>query len=636
MSLISLNNVSLRYGAHVLLDRADLNVAKSDFLAIVGRNGCGKTSLLKIIAGVGEPDSGMVERLRGIKTAYLPQEVPTDLSGSVYDVVAGGLKEIGQKLVRYRNLSATISATHSVEFQNEFDRLVHEINELDLWSFDVKISETIEKLELDATMEVSTFSAGLKRRVLLGRELVQNPDVLILDEPTNHLDIESVIWLEGFLKESGKTLVFVSHDRVFLENLATRVVEVDRTKLISFDCGFKEFLKRRDELLESISRNEEIFDKKLAQEEAWLRQGVKARRTRNEGRVRELMRLRKIRRERRERLGSVSLKIQDANASGQKVMEVENICVNFGERKIIDGFSTTIYRGDKIGIIGRNGIGKTTLLNALLGKIKLSQGVVNFGTRLQIAYFDQLRQNLNPGQKPFDYIGEGSDYVTVGSQKQSVVGYLQNFFFSPEQIHGEIAMLSGGEKNRLLLAKLFSNPANVLVLDEPTNDLDMQTIEILENTLVDFQGTILLVSHDRQFLNNIVTAVFGFEENGKITELVGGYDEWFKYRSQKIQAASPKPKAESLPKPKPAKREKFTNKERMELEGMQGKIEALEREQEELSNKLQDVDFIRQNVEKLSEINARLEEIQRAENELFERWSYLEERKTALENPKAQ
>ncbi len=302
MSLISLNNVSLRYGAHVLLDRADLNVAKGDFLAIVGRNGCGKTSLLKIIAGVGEPDSGMVERQRGIKTAYLPQEVPTDLSGSVYDVVAGGLKEIGQKLVRYRNLSATISAAHSVEVQNEFDRLVHEINELDLWSFDVKISETIEKLELDATMEVSTFSAGLKRRVLLGRELVQNPDVLILDEPTNHLDIESVIWLESFLKESGKTLVFVSHDRVFLENLATRVVEVDRAKLISFDCGFKEFLKRRDELLESISRNEEIFDKKLAQEEAWLRQGIKARRTRNEGRVRELMRLRKIRRERRERI----------------------------------------------------------------------------------------------------------------------------------------------------------------------------------------------------------------------------------------------------------------------------------------------------------------------------------------------
>lgn len=634
MSLISLNNVSLRYGAHVLLDEADLNVAKGDFLALVGRNGCGKTSLLKIIAGVNEPDSGLVERLRGVKTAYLPQEVPTNLSGSVYDVVASGLGEIGQKLIRYHKLSNSISSEHSIEIQNEFDHLLHEINELDLWAFDVKIAETIEKLELDANMEVSTFSAGLKRRVLLGKELVQNPDVLILDEPTNHLDIESVIWLETFLKEANKTLVFVSHDRVFLENLATRVVEVDRAKLISFDCGFKEFLKRRDELLEAMSRNEEVFDKKLAQEEAWLRQGIKARRTRNEGRVRELMRLRKIRRERRERLGSVSLKIQDSNLSGQKVMEVENLGVKFGERKIIDGFSTTIYRGDKIGIIGRNGIGKTTLLNALLGKIKLSDGNVEFGTRLQIAYFDQLRQSLNPRQKPFYYVGEGSDYVTVGAQKQSVVGYLQNFLFTPEQIHGEIAMLSGGEKNRLLLAKLFSNPANVLVLDEPTNDLDMQTIEILENTLVDFKGTILLVSHDRQFLNNIVTGVFGFEENGKITELVGGYDEWFKYRNQKAEKEIAKlAKPEPTLKPKPIKREKFTNKEREELAQMQDKIEALEAEQEELSNKLQDVDFIRQNVDKLASMNARLEEIQKLENELFERWSYLEERKIALENP---
>ncbi|MBO7520797.1 MAG: ATP-binding cassette domain-containing protein, partial [Opitutales bacterium] len=528
-------------------------------------------------------------------------------------------------------LLSKMSAAHSPEEQSEFDALVHEMNANEFWKYEAKITETLDKLELQADMDVAKFSAGLKRRVLLGRELVQDPDALILDEPTNHLDIESVIWLEKFLKQCGKTLVFVSHDRMFLQNLATRVTEIDRAKLISFDCGFKTFLKRRDELLDAIAKNEEIFDKKLAQEEAWLRQGVKARRTRNEGRVRELMRLRKIRQSRRERQGSVTLKIQDADASGQKVMEVENIGVNFGGRDIIKNFSTTIYRGDKIGIIGRNGVGKTTLLNALLGKIKLSEGSVNFGARLKIAYFDQLRETLDPKRTIFDYIGEGSDYISVGGQSQSVMGYLRNFLFAAEQIHGEIGMLSGGEKNRLLLAKLFSSPANVLVLDEPTNDLDMQTIEILENTLVEFKGTILLVSHDRQFLNNIAAAVFGFEEDGKITEIVGGYDEWFKYLSQKNAANNKAAQTALKEKPQPQKREKFTNKERKELEEMQGKIEALESEQEELSAKLQDVEFIRQNVEKLSARNARLEEIQNQINELIERWSYLEERKNSLE-----
>lgn len=631
MSLISLNKVSLRYGAHVLLDEADLNIAQSDALALVGRNGCGKTSLLKIIAGISEPDSGTVERKRGVKVAYMPQEVPSYLSGLVYDVVASGLGEQGRALLRWRELSRQVEGEHGADIQREFDLLTHKMDEENLWALDSKVSEVVDTLELDAGLNVDTLSAGLRRRVLLGRELVQSPDILILDEPTNHLDIDSVVWLENFLKNCGKTLVFVSHDRAFLQNLATRVVEVDRAKLIAFDCDFKTFLSRRDELLESIARNEAVFDKKLAKEEAWLRQGIKARRTRNEGRVRELMRLREIRKARRSRLGNFSLNLDGCEESGQKVMEIEHLSVSYGQRAIIKDFSTTIFRGDKIGVIGRNGVGKTTLLNAMLGKIKIDSGTVTHGTRLKIAYFDQLREKLNPRQKLFDFVGEGSDYVSVGGQNQSVVGYLQNFLFAPEQIHGEIGMLSGGEKNRLMLAKLFASPANVLVLDEPTNDLDMQSIEILENALVAFQGTILLVSHDREFLNNIVTAVFGFEEGGHIEEIVGGYKEWEAYRAAKLPPKEIPAKREQPAKKVPQKREKFTNRERAELESLPAKISELEKEQEELSKLLQDPDYIRANLDKLESIKNRLEEIEKLDSELFERWSFLEERRDRLE-----
>lgn len=637
MSLISLSNVSLKFGVKALLDGADLNILEGDSVALVGRNGTGKTSLLKLVAGLNVPDSGRVERLKTVKTAYLPQDVPVDLRGSAYDVAAEGLGEVGLKLSRYRRLLAEIEA--GAAHTDEFDALSLELDALDAWSVDSKIRAVLERLEISPELDVASASAGLKRRALLGRGLVSAPDILLLDEPTNHLDIDSVLWLEKFLKSCGKTLVFVSHDRAFLRNLANRVVEVDRGKLIAFDCGFDEFVRRRDELLAARERNEAVFDKKLAQEEAWLRRGVKARRTRNEGRVRELMRLREIRRARREKIGDVNLRVQEAAAGGQKVLDVKNVSFSYGGSPIVNNFSTTVFRGDKIGIIGRNGIGKTTLLNILLGTLKPDSGEVVNGTSLQVAYFDQLRNGLDDGMRLCDFVGGGSDFVTVNGAKQNVMGYLQNFLFEPSQILSDIGTLSGGEKNRLMLAKMFATPANVLVLDEPTNDLDMQTIEILESALVNFDGTILLVSHDREFLNDIVSGVFCFGEDGSVSELVGGYDEWEKFRASqaasKRAAKTEKPAvSEKSAAPAPKRRDKFTNREREELETIPSKIEALEAERAELAAKLEDQNFVVSNFDKLEAINVRMQEIDAEDERLMTRWAELEERRSEMKNGK--
>ena len=637
MSLISLSNVSLKFGVKVLLDGADLNILEGDSVALVGRNGTGKTSLLKLVAGLNVPDSGRVERLKTVKTAYLPQDVPVDLRGSAYDVAAEGLGEVGLKLSRYRRLLAEVEA--GAAHTDEFDALSLELDALDAWSVDSKIRAVLELLEISPELDVASASAGLKRRALLGRGLVSDPDILLLDEPTNHLDIDSVLWLEKFLKSCGKTLVFVSHDRAFLRNLANRVVEVDRGKLIAFDCGFDEFVRRRDELLAARERNEAVFDKKLAQEEVWLRRGVKARRTRNEGRVRELMRLREIRRARRGKIGDVNLRVQEAAAGGQKVLDVKNVSFSYGGAPIVKNFSTTVFRGDKIGIIGRNGIGKTTLLNILLGTLKPDSGEVVNGTSLQVAYFDQLRKGLDDGVRLCDFVGGGSDFVTVNGAKQNVMGYLQNFLFEPSQILSDIGTLSGGEKNRLMLAKMFATPANVLVLDEPTNDLDMQTIEILESALVNFDGTILLVSHDREFLNDIVSGVFCFGEDGSVSELVGGYDEWEKFRASqaaaKRAAKTERPAAsEKSAAPAPKRRDKFTNREREELETIPAKIEALEAERAELAAKLEDQNFVVSNFDKLEAINARMQEIDAEDERLMTRWAELEERRSEMKNGK--
>lgn len=629
MGLISLNKVSLRYGLRTLLDEADLSVERGDRMSLIGRNGCGKTTLLKMIAGIVRPDSGTVERVKNLTSAYLPQDVPSDLTGSVFGVLASGLGLAGKAAAAHRKIEA---GKASEAERGEFEEISRGVAESEIWAADVKILETSDRLELDPLQDTRSASAGLKRRALLGVGIISDPDVLLLDEPTNHLDIDSVVWLEKFLKSCGKTMVFVSHDRTFLRNLSTRVTEVDRGKLIAFDCGFDKFLLNRDELLAARERNEAEFDKKLAKEEAWLRRGIKARRTRNEGRVRELMRLRDLRRARVERQGLVELKTQDFTESGQKVLDLKNISLSYGGKQIIKNFSATIFRGDKIGIIGRNGCGKTTLLNIMLGKIKPDSGEVSEGTGLKIAYFDQLRGELDPKSTPFEFIGGGGEYVTVNGQRKYVVGYLQSFLFDSSRVMTQIGSLSGGEKNRLMLAKVFSTPANLIVLDEPTNDLDMETIEILENALVSFSGTILIVSHDREFLNNIVNGVFCFGDDGNIIELVGGYDEWEKYRAENsapAKAASAK-KAESLPQ-QPKRRSKLTNREREELEKIPEMIEKLEAESAELAEKLSDSEFVVANVDKLEEINARIEWIKSEDARLMSRWEELEELRASLE-----
>ncbi len=611
MGLISLSKVTLGYGGRVLLDAADLSVERGDRMSLIGRNGCGKTTLLKIMAGILRPDSGLVERAKNLSAAYLPQEVPTGLRGSVYAVIAGGLGEAGRLAALRRGGGS--DGEEPGEGLSE------------AWAADAKILETADRLELDPSLDVSEASAGLKRRALLGAGLVSNPDLLLLDEPTNHLDIDSAVWLEKFLKNCGKTAVFVSHDRSFLRGLSTRVAEVDRGKLIAFDCGFDKFVLLRDGLLAAREREEAEFDKKLAREEAWLRRGVKARRTRNEGRVRELMRLREIRASRVSRAGLAEIGAQEFSGSGQKVLEVKNLTVSYGGSPVVKNFSATVYRGDKIGIIGRNGAGKTTLLNAMLGRIAPDSGEVSEGAGVKVAYFDQLRAGLDPASTPFDFVGGGSEYMEVNGKRRHVAGYLQSFLFDPARMTTQIGSLSGGEKNRLMLAKIFSSPANLLVFDEPTNDLDIETIEILESALVSFPGTILIVSHDRDFLNNIVSGAFCFGEGGEIVEIVGGYDEWEKFRARRVAEAGKPPslKPSAVPS-QPKRRSKLSNREREELENIPGLIERLEAEAAEISGNLADPGFVIANASNIAGINARLAEIRAEDERLMARWEELE------------
>ena len=585
MALLSLQNIHKAFGGPQLLADATLQIERNERICLVGRNGEGKSTLLKIVNGTLEPDSGEIIRQPGLKVRRLRQNVPIDLTGPIEDLVYQGLEDPHDDYLSHQAVDKAISLV-SLENQLRFEEL----------------------------------SGGQKRRALLAQALVCAPDILVLDEPTNHLDIESIQWLENFLLRYRGTLLFVTHDRAFLRKLATRIIELDRGNLHSWACDYDTYLKRKETLLSGEAGQWAQFDKKLAQEEVWIRKGIKARRTRNEGRVRDLEKMRRDRSQRRERVGTVSMQVAEAEVSGRKVISAKHISHDYEGEPLIHNLSTSIMRGDKIGIIGPNGCGKSTLIKILMGRLPPRQGTVEHGTKLEVAYFDQHRATLDETKTVAENVCTG-ETITIGNSSKHVLGYLQDFLFTPDRARQPVSVLSGGERNRLLLAKLFIKPSNVLVLDEPTNDLDMETLELLEELLMNYEGTLLLVSHDRSFLNNVVTGTLVFEGTGRIGEYAGGYDDWL---SQRQEATGTRQEGESPTTAKQKSTRKLTNKERAELKNLPRRIEQLEAEQAELHETMADPAFYQQGKNEITATTARAEAIPHELEHCFERWEELE------------
>ena len=621
MALINLRNISLAFGGPPLLEDISLRISKGERICLLGRNGTGKSTLLKIISGEIKPDSGVIDRQQGLRVARLEQDVPRALEGSIYQVTAQGLGEAGQLLNRYHDLSLQLSAGDTSR-HDELSAVQQEIEACDGWGQQQRIDLVLSRLKLPAEQQVDSLSGGMLRRVLLARALVVQPDILLLDEPTNHLDISSITWLEEFLQRENLTLVFVTHDRAFLRSTANRIVELDRGRLFDFTCAYDTFLKRKDELLHAEAQEQARFDKKLAEEEVWIRKGIKARRTRNEGRVRALKRMREEYRQRRQQIGTAKFNLHEAERSGKLVAEVSDLFFSFGDKPIVENFSTTVVRGDRIGIIGPNGSGKTTLLKLLTGELKPQQGTVKLGTNLQTIYFDQLREQLDPDMTVQQNLSGDQDTVIVGGNARHVIGYLQDFLFTPDRTRTPVRYLSGGECNRLLLARLFTREANVLILDEPTNDLDLETLDLLEELLADFQGTLFLVSHDRAFLNSVVTSTIAFEGDGVVNEYVGGYEDWLRQRPQPEEPSATKPR----PSEKPAKERprKLTFKEKRELEKLPQRIDDLEGDIAALHEQVADPEFYRTSGARVAEVNARLEKLETELAIVYERWDELD------------
>jgi ATP-binding cassette subfamily F protein uup len=619
MSLIQLQRVDFSIGGPLLLEHVDLSIEANERVCIVGRNGEGKSTLMKLIAGELRADDGEVRVQNGIVVARMAQEVPQGTSGSVFDVVAEGLGDLGHLLARY----------HHLLHEGDMDALGDVQTEIEArhgWDLDRRVTDVLTRLELPADTDFAALSGGMKRRVLLAQALVRKPDVLLLDEPTNHLDIEAIGWLETFLKQFDGSIIFVTHDRSFLRALATRIIEIDRGQLTSWPGDYENYLRRREERLHAESQANALFDKKLAQEEVWIRQGIKARRTRNEGRVRALKALRNERSQRRELSGNAKITLANAQASGKKVIELEHVHQSYGGRVLIDDLSTTIMRGDRVGIVGPNGAGKSTLLKILLGELKPERGEVTLGTSLQIAYFDQHRSQLNDSLNALDNVAEGREYIELNGQRKHIIGYLQDFLFSPERARAPITRLSGGERNRLLLAKLFAQPSNLLVMDEPTNDLDVETLELLEELLTEYQGTLLLVSHDRAFLDNVVSSTLVLEGEGQVGEYIGGYTDWLRQRpearrlqAEKAAAAAPVAVAE----PAKAKR-KLSYKDARELEQLPVRIEQLEADIAAKTAAMNDPGFYQQDNAAILRANDALAAVQAELDAAYARWSELD------------
>lgn len=625
MALLSLQDVSISFGGSPLLDKVSMQVDKGERVCVLGRNGQGKTTLLKLISGEIKPDSGMISLQKGSSVAGLSQELPAELTGSVYDVVATGLGEIGALLEEYRHLTIRLARDADDSVLKRINVLQDKLERGKVWQVRQKVESVLTRLSVEPDARVETLSVGFKRRVLLARALVAEPEILLLDEPTNHLDINSITWMEAFLEKYRGTLIFVTHDRMFLQKLATRIVEIDRGRLFSADCGYRTFLERRQAALEAEEAQRGGFMRKLAKEETWIRRGVKARRTRNEGRVQALMKMREEQQSWRTQAGSAKIRIHEAETTGKLVIEAIGISHGFGEKTLIKDFSVKIIRGDRIGIIGPNGIGKSTLLRILLGEMVPNQGEVRTGTRLEIVYFDQLREQLDGDKTVQDNVADGKDMLDINGSPRHVLGYLKEFLFSPDQVRSPARILSGGERNRLLMARLFARPCNVLVLDEPTNDLDIETLELLEERLLDYSGTILLVSHDREFLNNVVTSTLVFEPEGAIREYAGGYDDWLSRRV--LPVAKKKAVKERPPEKVRIKKEqprKLTFREAKELEALPCRIELLEQEQNELYKQLADPGFYRGGGDRIAPAKIRVDTLKQELDEAYARWEELE------------
>jgi len=628
MALINLKNVTVGFGSPPLIDSIDLQIEEGARICLVGRNGAGKSTLMKVLSGELQPDGGEITRAPGLKASMLPQEVPALLKGTVFDVITEGLGEVSGLLARYHQLAASLGEGGK-GVMAEFEKVQHELDLKGGFHAGSRVDSVISRLQLPADADFSSLSGGYKRRALLGRALVASPGLLLLDEPTNHLDIASIGWLEEFLLGYPGTLLFVTHDRMLLEKLATHIIELDRGKLTSWECDWKTYLGRKEALLADEARHNALFDKRLSEEEVWIRRGVKARRTRNEGRVRELVKMRQERAERREIAGGPRMKLQEGDSSGKLVIEAKGIVYSYpdagpGATPVIKNFSTTIARGDKVGIMGPNGSGKTTLLKLLLGGLTPDAGSVRLGTRLEVSYFDQHRRVLDDSRTVQDNIGDGNDHVIIDGNARHVIGYLQDFLFTPSRARTPVSALSGGERNRLLLAKLFSKPSNVLVMDEPTNDLDGETLDLLEELLANYSGTVLLVSHDRAFLNNVVTSTIVFE-NGEVNEYVGGYDDWLRQRphSQKSTTEPELAKKPGRESKKKAARPKLSYNDKRELAELPGRIEVLEAEQHRLFETMAGPDFYK-DAEKAAALKTRIGEIERELGTAYVRWEKLE------------
>jgi ATP-binding cassette subfamily F protein uup len=606
MALISLREVGVGFGGPPLLDGINLNIERGERVGLLGRNGMGKSSLLKLIYGDLVPDEGVITRQQNLCMAFLPQEIPEGLGGDVEAIVAAGLGTPAEALAPGSD---------------------------QLWQRQLQVEQIISRMQLDPQAPFDLLSAGWKRRVLLARGLVRAPDLLLLDEPTNHLDIDAINWLEDFLTRWGGTLLFVTHDRLFLQHMTTRIVELDRGRLFDWNCNYVTFTQRKAAALTAEQEQNLNFDRKLSQEEQWIRQGIQARRTRNEGRVRALKRLRETRRERREQPGKVRMQIQEARRSGKLVIEAEGVCFSYDGRPIVRNFSTTIQRGDKVGIVGPNGAGKTTLLRLLLGQLAPQQGRIRHGTHLDVAYFDQLRDQLDEDKSLLDNVGQGSDTVTINGKTRSLVGYLEGFLFERAHLYSPIHVLSGGERNRLMLARLFTHPANLLVMDEPTNDLDLETLELLEDLLLEYSGTLLLVSHDRSVLNNLVTTTLVLDGDGRVEEYVGGYDDWRSQQQAALverarrasrPASVPEASRDTRPRKPSYNEQRERDAQRAELASLPARIEALEAEQRQLSDALASTDFYQRDGVEISRAVERLKELDIELSRVMQRWEDLE------------